>query len=125
MNTTTLEPSFLRATLQMSAFKPRPMVEAQAALLRRGLTGVEFTAQEIANVTGGNTHLAGAATGALIAQGLLEVVKRVKSPAENAKGRKLDLLRIPAGKYGTVRTWFERQQLPPPSPQQQELQLSA
>ncbi len=107
MNTTTLEPSFLRSVVLMTGFKPAPMKSAQAALLLIGLRGIEFTAADLpGEVCNGSRHLAGAATGSLVAIGLLEVTGRVKSPHENAKGRKLDLLRIPACKWNAAQTWL-------------------
>ena len=105
--TTTLCPQFLRAVVLMTCFRGKAMQSAQAALLLIGLKGHDFTAAELpAEITNGSRHLAGAATGALIAQGLLEVVARVKSPRPEAKGRKLDVLRIPAAKRETAKTWL-------------------
>ena len=43
---------------------------------------------------------------ALIAQGLLTVVGRVKSPIASAKGRKLDLLQIKEGRLSAVKAWL-------------------
>jgi len=104
---TTLDAQFLRAVVLVTAFKPEPMKRAQAALLLLGLTGQDFTAAELpGEITGGSKHLAGAATGALVSEGLLDVVGRVKSPNPNAKGRKLDVLRIASGKWQTARTWL-------------------
>jgi hypothetical protein len=72
-----------------------------------GLRGHDFMARDLpAEITNGSRHLAGAATGALIAQGIVEVVGRVKSPDPRAKGRKLDVLRIPNAKRATARTWL-------------------
>jgi|JI10StandDraft_1071094.scaffolds.fasta_scaffold596504_2 hypothetical protein len=110
---TTLSADFLAAIVTMTAFKPRPMLNAEAALLYLGLRGGDFTACELpGEVTGGSKHLPGAATGALIAQGLIEVVGRIKSPKENAKGRKLDLLRIPAEKRQMALLWLRRNGYP-------------
>jgi len=118
---TQLSPDFLASAMKVQAFKSRPMLEAQAALLRIALTGRDVNATQIPpDITCGSKNLAGCATGALIAEGLLEVVGRVRSPNPNAKGRKLDSCRIPAGKYNTVRTWFVRNGLPD---QQQTAQL--
>jgi len=104
---TTLDAQFLRAVVLVTAFRPEPMKRAQAALLLLGLTGQDFTAAELpGEVTNGSKHLAGAATGALVSEGLLQVVGRVKSPNPNAKGRKLDVLRIAPGKWNTARTWL-------------------
>lgn len=95
MTTTTLEPAFLQAVLTMTAFKPQPMRRVQAALIYLGLRLDEFTAADLPeSVTGGSAHIAGAATGALVAQGLLVVVGRVKSPRASSKGRRVDVLRL-------------------------------
>lgn len=105
--TTTLDPSFLRAIVLMSGFRGKPMQSAQAALLLIGLHKETFLASDLpGEVTNGSKHLAGAATGALIAQELLEVVGRVRSPRPEAKGRKLDVLRIPSNKLTTAKTWL-------------------
>ena len=105
--TTTLDPSFLRAIVLLTGFKLKPMLAAQSAMLLIGLRGVEFRATDIpADITRGSKHLAGAACGALLTQGLIEVVRREKSPDPKAKGRRLDVYRIPASKFTTVRTWL-------------------
>lgn len=107
MSTTTLDPSFLRAVVMMTGFRGNAMRAAQAALLIIGLRGETFTANAIpAEVTNGSKHIAGAATGSMISIGLLEVIGRVKSPDIRAKGRKLDLIQIPANKYGAARAWL-------------------
>src|SRR5438552_19108355 len=94
--TTTLDPSFLRAVVLMTGFKPSPMRNAQAALLAIGLRMAEFTAADLpGEVTNGSKHLAGAATGALVATGLLTAIRRINSPRLEAKGRTLDVLTIP------------------------------
>lgn len=117
---TTLEPSFLLAVIRMNEFKRQPMVAVQAALLRMSLDGLDFTAADLpGEVTNGSKHIAGAATGALVAQGLLIVVDRIKSPDPKAKGRKLDVLRMAAGKRSTILTWLARQDLPVPVAGQQ------
>ena len=93
--TSRLDISFLRMVVVMTGFHPKAMRRTEAALLMMGLTGVEFTAAELPDeITDGNRHVAGAATGALISEGLLQVVGRVKSPNPDAKGRKLDVLRL-------------------------------
>lgn len=113
MNATTLEPAFLVACLQISAFKGGAMRAAQGALLTMALRGGSFTAADLPEaVTGGSRHLAGAATGSLISMGLLVVVDRVKSPDEKAKGRKVDVLRLADGKRATVLCWLVRNGLP-------------
>lgn len=105
--TTTLDTDFLRAIVLLTAFKPSPMEKAQAALLMMALTCVEVTAYDIPReITNGSRHLAGAAVGALIAQGLLVVERRIKSPDVRAKGRKLDVLRI--AKPATAFTWLRQ-----------------
>jgi hypothetical protein len=102
-----LDAQFLRSVILLVSFRGTTMQAAQAALLLIGLRGGDFTAAELpGEVCGGSPHIAGAATGALISIGLLEVVGRVKSPRPNAKGRKLDLLRVPSAKVSTVRTWL-------------------
>lgn len=117
---TTLEPDFLTAVLLMHSFKHKPMIMAQAALLHLSLRGLDFTAADLpGEVTGGSRHIAGAATGALIAQGLLIVVGRQKSPRPEAKGRKLDVLRLGPGCRSTVITWLRANGLPTPEAVQQ------
>lgn len=92
---TTLESSFLRAVCLMVAFKPERMARAQAALLLIGLEKSEFTAAELpCEVTEGNRHVAGAASGNLVATGMLTVTRRIKSPDPRAKGRKLDVFTL-------------------------------
>ena len=123
--TTTLEPSFLRSVVLMTSFTPHAMLRTQATLLYMALKDVEFSAADIpGEITGGSKHLAGAATGALIAQGLIEVVGRVKSPLPSAKGRKLDVLRLAQNKRSVVRTWLERNGFEAPQ-RQEELQLAS
>ena len=110
---TTLEPDFLVAVIRMSQFKGKLMIGAQAALLHLALRGLDFTAADLpGEVTGGSKHVPGAATGALISQGLIVVVDRIKSPRVEAKGRKLDVLRLAAGKRSTVITWLRANGLP-------------
>lgn len=102
-----LDPAFLRAIVLMSGFRGKPMQSAQAALLMIGITGRDFMASDLpAEVTNGSRHLAGAATGALVAQELIECVGRVKSPDPKAKGRKLDVWRIPAHRISTAKAWL-------------------
>ena len=106
---TTLDTSFLRAIVMITAFKDAPMQNAQAALLLIGLEGGDFMASDLpGEVTNGSKHLAGAATGALVALGLIECVGRVKSPRPEAKGRKLDVWRIPSDKVSTAKCWLAR-----------------
>lgn len=121
---TTLDQSFLRAVVLMVGFKPRPMLTAQAALIYIALSGRDFTAADLpAEITGGSRHLAGAATGALIAQGLLETVGRAKSPDPKAKGRRLDVLRLPVNKVGAAKTWLARNGFRVPEPHGEQLYL--
>lgn len=102
---TTLSVDFLRAVVLMTGFKHGPMMRAQAALLYMALEGGTFTAADLpGEITAGNTHLAGAATGSLISVGLLVVKGRIKSPIKDAKGRKLDLLE--GGETGRIRAWL-------------------
>lgn len=108
---TTLAPDFLAAIVTMTAFKPRPMLNAEAGLLYLALRGLDFTESDLPAEIGGK-HLSGAATGALIAQGLIIPVGRIKSPKENAKGRKLDVLRLADGKRQTALVWLKRNGFP-------------
>lgn len=108
--TTTLEPQFLRICLAMSDFKPGSMLETKGALLILGLRYPEFTAADLPQGYGG-THLSGAATGALVAEGLLEVCGRIKSPKPNAKGRKLDVLRLVSVEL--AKTWLRANRIDP------------
>src|SRR5207244_9380480 len=56
LETTTLDPSFLRAVVLMTGFKPSPMRNAQAALLAIGLRMEEFTAADLpGEVTAGSS----------------------------------------------------------------------
>jgi len=114
--TSRLDASFLRMVVVMTGFRPKLMPRVEAALLYMGLTGAEFTAAELPDeITGGNRHVAGAATGALISQGLLTVTGRVKSPNPDAKGRKLDVLRLVSAEK--AKTWLRANdfQLPDPN----------
>lgn len=121
MSTTTLEPSFLRAVVLVSGFRGNAMRSAQAALLLIGLRGIEFTGADLpGEVTNGSPHIAGAAVGSLISIGLLEVTGRVKSPNPNAKGRKVDVLRIPAAKWNTAKTWLAQNGFAQSEPLQME-----
>ena len=112
MTPTTLDASFLRAIVLKVAYNPRPMERAQAALLAIGLTGAEFTADvipgELRTRPDGkpDTHISGCAAGGLASIGLLKSTGRVKSPDPAAKGRKLDVWRIPADRYATARAWL-------------------
>lgn len=105
---TTLEPDFLLAVIRMVTFKGAKMIGAQAGLLHLALRDLP------GELTAGSKHIAGAATGALIAQGLIVVVDRIKSPDKKAKGRKLDVLRLGSGQRSTVLAWLRANNLPVP-----------
>ena len=114
--TTTLDPEFLRAVVLMGDFKPGDMRRVKSALLAFAVNGMDFTAADLpGEVTNGNIHIAGAASGALVSEGLIRVVDRKKSPDPAAKGRKLNVYRLACGKLETARTWFKAQNLTPPS----------
>ncbi len=93
--TTTLDASFLRVVVLKAGFTPKPMLAAQSVLLMIGLKAHEFTAADIPrDVTNGDKHVSGCASGSLVATGLLTVIRREKSPDPKAKGRKLDVFRL-------------------------------
>jgi hypothetical protein len=102
-NMTTLSQEFLRSIVLVCGFRPRRMVAAQAGLLLIGLREGEFTAAQLPAELGGK-NLSGCAAGALVAEGLLTVVGRVKSPVASSKGRKLNLFRITCRE--TARAWL-------------------
>lgn len=111
---TTLDPSFLQAVALCTAFKPEQTKRAQAACLYIGLRGLDFTGADIPEeITGGDMHVAGIATGCLSSIKLLEVVARVKSPKENAKGRKLNVFRIPANRVAAAKAWLRANEFAP------------
>ena len=119
---TTLDPSFLRAVIVTTSFRGDDMRRACAALLLIGLNGVTFTGADLpGELTNGSKTLAGCACGALTAQGLVECVGRVKSPHPDAKGRKVNLLQIPADKFSTARTWLARHGYQDIAPKQLEI----
>ena len=119
---TNLDAQFLAAVTLMVGFKPEPMKRAQAALLYMGLSGFDFTAAELPeSVVDGSKHIAGAATGSLVAIGLLTVVGRQKSPDPAAKGRKLDVLRLQDDKRATAKAWLRANGFNPAIESQQEL----
>ena len=125
--TTTLSPDFLVATMHIQGFKGAAMRRAQGALLTLALASSApiHAAMLPGEVTEGSKHLAGAATGALVAQELLCCVGRVKSPIASAKGRRLDLLAIPEGRRATVLAWLRANGLPIPSTAEQQQELFA
>lgn len=117
---TTLEPDFLLAVIRMAEFKREKLLGAKAGLLSLALREEDFTAADLPeSLTEGSAHRAGAATGSLIAMGLLVVVDRVKSPKPSAKGRRVDVLRLAPGKRSTVLTWMRANGLPVPQAGQQ------
>jgi hypothetical protein len=122
---TTLDPNFLTATMLMESFKGGQMKRTQGALLTLALEADgPITAADLpGEITRGDLHLAGAATGALIALDLLVVVGRIKSPLASAKGRKLNQLNIPLERRATARTWLARQGFPPARTRAQQLTL--
>jgi len=121
---TTLDSDFLRAIVLVTGFRGNAMQGAQAALLMIGLRGQDFCAGQLPKeVCSDNKHLAGCATGALVAIGLLEVVGRVKSPNPDAKSRKMNLLRIPNDKVSTARTWLRVHGYEPKDAQADQLAL--
>lgn len=104
----------------MQNFKHQRMVAVEGALIHMALAGGDFTAAELpSEITAGSKHIAGAATGALVSIGLLSVVGRTKSPNLNAKGRKLDLLRLAPDKRGSAVAWLRANELPAPMPGEQ------
>ena len=122
---TTLDPNFLTATMLMASFKGGHMRRTQGALLTLALEADgPITAADLpGEITRGDLHLAGAATGALIAHDLLTAVGRVKSPIPGAKGRKLNQLIVPLDRRPTARTWLERNGFPPAKTRAQQLDL--
>lgn len=122
---TTLDAQFLRAIILMTDFKRTEATRAKGALLTLAVNGLDFTAADLpAEIANGNIHLTGAACGALVSEGLIVVVGRKKSPDPRAKGRKLNIYRLAAGKLSAARAWFEAQGLTPPmlgKPSQMEL----
>lgn len=119
--TTTLDPQFLRAVVLMTGFRPQRMARCQAALLMLGFSGQDYSAADLpAELTEGSRHIAGAATGSLIATGLLKVTRREKSPVASAKGRKLDILQLTS--IETAKAWLKANGFQAPD-QTQQLQM--
>ena len=109
------DPNFLIAVIRMMEFTRAKTIGAKAGLLAMALKDEPFTAADLpAALTEGSVHRAGAATGGLLAMGLIVAVGRVKSPKENAHGRRVDILRLAPGKRSTVLTWFRQNNLTPP-----------
>lgn len=124
--TTTLDPQFLRSVVLMTDFKPGDMRRVKSALLAFAVNGLDFTAADLpGEVTNGNIHVAGAASGALVSEGLIQVVDRKKSPDPAAKGRKLNVYRLRCGKLETARAWFRAQGLTPPNAPTRQMELVA
>lgn len=122
---TTLDPSFLRVLIVTVGFRGDAMNSACAALLLIGLRGQTFSGADLpGEITNGSKTLAGCACGYLTAAGLVECVGRIKSPHPDAKGRKLNLLQIPANKIATARTWLSRHGYQDAAPTQPELALA-
>lgn len=122
MPTTTIDAQFLRAVVLMTGFKPKRMQRVQAALLMLGFQPEDYTAADLPDeLTEGSKHIAGAATGALVASGLLKVVGRIKSPEPKAKGRKLDLLRVV--NIETAKTWLKANEFDVPEVKSLQRQL--
>ena len=123
---TTLDAQFLRAIVLMTDFKQKESARAKSALLALAVAGLDFTAADLpAEIANGDIHITGAACGALVSEGLIVAVGRRKSPDPKAKGRKLNVYRLAAGKFNTVRAWFAAQGLTPPSAGQNQMQLIA
>lgn len=121
--TTSLAPDFLVVTMNVSAFRNQAMTRTQGALLTLALAGTMDASQLPGEICNGDPHLAGCASGALVAQGLICVVGRVKSSNACAKGRKVNQFAIAEGRRGTVLTWLARNGLPLPEPTQQTFLL--
>lgn len=121
---TTLDPAFLRALVLMTGFRGNAMKSAQAALIMLGLRGLDFSGADLpGELTNGSKHLAGAACGALLAQGLIESCGRIKSPHPNAKGRRLNVYRIPADRWNTARAWLRANGFQETEAEQQSLAI--
>ena len=119
---TTLDASFLRAIVILTAFRPERSLRCQAALIYLALAGTEFTGAELpGEVTEGSKHAAGAACGALVSMDLIRVVRRVASPNENAKGRKVNVYLMQDGKASTCRAWLTANGFKLPENRQLEL----
>ena len=123
---TTLSPDFLRNVILVSSFRGDDHHRICAALLIIGLRGQEFDAGMVpAELCGDSQTALGIATGALIAQNLLEICGRVRSSSVKANGRKVNALRVPANRYATVKAWLSRHGYIDTAPAQQtELTLA-
>jgi len=97
----------MQAALLVSAFKPKRMRACQAFLLGEALKGNDVHGAMLPEeLTGGSPHLSGCVFGSLISMGLLVCIGRIKSPKENAKGRKLDLCRLPNEKRPAAKAFL-------------------
>lgn len=114
MTTTTLEPGFLRAALLTSSFRGDDLDRCMCFLIRLGLRGEPFNASMIpGELLNGSKTLAGCATGALIAMGLLVATgERVKSSNPAANGRKVNQLSLPPEKVSTAHAWMRARGFP-------------
>ena len=114
----TLSREFIIETMHVSAHKGAEMRRAQAVLLTLAIQHPTCTAADLpGELTNGSKSLAGCASGALIAMKLLECVGRVKSPHKDAKGRKLNVLRIKEGRLNAALSWLARNGMPIPHKQ--------
>lgn len=122
---TTLSPDFLKAVILTTAFKGDAMHAACATLLVLGLQGQTFSGADLpAEITQGSKTLAGCACGYLTAAGLVECVGRIQSPHPDAKGRKVNELRIPTDKISNARLWLSRHGFQQSAPAQTEMALA-
>lgn len=104
-----LHPEFLRNVILVSSFRGDDHHRICAALLLIALKLPEIDAGMVpAEICGHSKTALGIATGSLIAQNLLEVCGRVRSSSPSANGRKVNRIRIPAGRLSTVQTWLAR-----------------
>lgn len=122
---TTLSPDFLRALVLVFSFRGEAMQAAQGAflsiLLQHGTATAADLPRELIKDKFGNpsAHISGCVTGALVAQGLIQEVGRVKSPDPVAKGRKLNVWRIVPEKRSTAKAWLRSHGYPVPESAEQ------
>ena len=87
MNTTTLDPQFLVATMHITGWKGAQMRRCQGALLTLALSHPSIHAAMLpGELLEGSRHISGAATGALVAQELLCCVGRVQVTPSVSQG---------------------------------------
>lgn len=104
-----LHPDFLRNVVLVASFRGDDHDRICAALLLIGCKLPTFDAGMVpAEFCGHSKTALGIATGALIAQNLLEVCGRVRSSSPSANGRKVNQIRIPEGRLGAVKCWLAR-----------------